>query len=62
VLWTAGALVAAVPLVVVVVMTLTQPLPGTRWSHIGVIFLLAVITLSLAVMALQAFLNWKDPD
>ena len=63
VLWGAGALVAAIPLVAVVVSALTsQHLPGTRWSLIGVIFLLVVIEFCLVVMALQAFLNWKDPD
>jgi hypothetical protein len=62
ILWGAGALLAAVPLVAVLITALTQPLPGTRWSLIGVILLLSVIELALAVMALQAFLNWKDPD
>ena len=61
-LWSAGALVAAVPLVAVIVVALTERLPGTRWSLIGVILLLTVVTFSLGVMALQAFLNLKDPD
>jgi hypothetical protein len=61
-LWSAGALLTAVPLVAIIVVALTQPLSGTRWGLIGVIFLLAVFVLAMAVMALQAFLNWKDPD
>jgi hypothetical protein len=52
----------AVPLVAIIVVALTQPLSGTRWGLIGVIFLLTVFVLAMAVMALQAFLNWKDPD
>jgi hypothetical protein len=49
-----------VPLVAVAYMALTQPPPGSVWAHVGVIGFMTVIEFCLVVMALHAFLNWKD--
>jgi len=62
-LWTLGAVAGAILIAAVLAIVLTQPhLPGTRYSLIGTVFLMAVFELFIVLKAAQAFLNWKDPD
>lgn len=35
--------------------------PWSRWTFIGTVLLLAVITLGAVAKALQTYLDWKDP-
>ncbi|HZT09078.1 MAG TPA: hypothetical protein VFC51_18810 [Chloroflexota bacterium] len=63
IVWGVAASFTTALLVIVALLPFSQPhLPGTRWRFAGMILILAVITLALALKALQAFLNWKDPD